>query len=180
MSIRNQKVIRRRLERKMIKSGLPSDRDAYTKQCKYYNFLPTNAKTDFFSTKMCEAKADKKRLFNTAKEILCWKEESTFPMDIKQEQLLHDFANYFIDKIVEIRGEISESIINDAISKITEECHDMKQTLSDFTPAAEEEIAILLSNPSNFTSRPNRRFKTMCCGNNSDFNKNSEPFADKC
>ena len=113
-------IIRRRLERKVNKSGLPSDRDAYSRQCKYINYLLTKAKTDFLSIKICNSKSDKDRLFNTAKEILCWKDEPTFPKDIKPEQLPHDLADYFIDKIVRIMAEISDFILSDAVSDITE------------------------------------------------------------
>ena len=70
-------------------------------------------------------------------------------MDTKQEQLPHDFANYFIDKIVRNMGDILDSIENWAINEITEEPHAMQYTLSEFTPATEEEILVLVSNLSN-------------------------------
>ena len=58
-NIRKAKVLRRHLEHKWKKSGLPSDLVLFKKQCKYINHLMSEAKCEFFSKKIIDSKDDK-------------------------------------------------------------------------------------------------------------------------
>ena len=66
-NIRSAKVLRRRLERNMIKSGLQIDKAAYKKQCELVNCLLNEAKQEFYSHKILISKDDKSKFFSLTK-----------------------------------------------------------------------------------------------------------------
>ena len=145
-NIRKAKVVKRRLERRFRKSGIEADKLAYKKQCEYINYLMKEAKTKFFSNKICETKNDKKKLFGIAKEILYWKNEPVYP-DIPPDKLPFDFAKFFTDKIVKINDEItaeSAKFLEDEIQDIV----NVNCELNNFEPVTVSEIELLLSKTS--------------------------------
>ena len=119
-NLRSAKVVRRRLERKWKKSGLENDWIRYRNQCKFVSFLLKEAKTKFYSTKVSDAECDKKALFSVAKEILNWKPEIKLPSDDKGN-LPNNFSEFFMDKIIKIRSNISSQNVHDVENSIKEE-----------------------------------------------------------
>ena len=86
--IRNAKIVRRRLERKMN------------------NFLVKTAKTEFLKKTVCESKNDIKQLFRTTKSMLTWQPDTVLP-DIKDGSVMApSFSEYFINKIVKINTDL--------------------------------------------------------------------------
>ena len=57
--LRQQKIIRRRKERKW-QSGLDKDEADYRKQCDYVNFLMNEGKSELYSNQIIESSQDKK------------------------------------------------------------------------------------------------------------------------
>ena len=151
--IRRQKVIKRRLERKFVKSGLDDDKKAYRKQCDYISFLIDEAKTKFFCNKICESKSNKKQLFDTAKELLHWKSEPKYPLDIPSDRLPFDFATYFSDKIVKINQQIKSDSVQLLASEFEEYVHAESELLS-FQATDAEEIERIIASMSSASRNP--------------------------
>ena len=116
--IQKAKVVRRRLERKKDKSGLESDRDAYSNQCRYAGFLIDTAKTLSLKNSVCETKYDIKQLFKTTKKILTWKPSTVLPEARPDSALPSMFSEYFVNKIVKINADITSEIGKAAVSEI--------------------------------------------------------------
>ena len=113
--IRNNKTLRRRLERKKKKTGLNEDKLKYQKQCKYVNFLVDEGKSEFLKLEVLESKNDVKSLFNTAKRILNWQNQPIYPQNIEECKIAQSFADFFYDKIIRISNSISDNIVKEAI-----------------------------------------------------------------
>ncbi len=165
-NIRRAKIVRRRLERRFIKSGSDINRKAYQDQCKLVNYLIKEAKTKFNAQKIAASKHDKKKLFESVKEILCWKHDPVLPS--KEISVLpNDFVHFFIDKIVKINGEISSQVLsdleNEVESFIEKQCHSI---LAEFEPATIDEVAKIIKNSSSATceidAMPTNLLKDCC------------------
>ena len=122
-NLRQQKVIRRRLERKAKKSGKDEDRIAYRKQCIFVNSLCNELKTEFFSSKIVECGRDQKRLFRVAKSLLGWKNAVDLPSNISESSMPSVFNDFFINKILKIRNDIGYESLNNLFSEIQQNVH---------------------------------------------------------
>ena len=150
-NLRQSKVIKRRLERKWLKSGNLKDKEAYRKQCKLVHHLLYKARTDFYSQKILETNNDKKAFFKTAKGILNFKTDNSLPSDNADEPLPDRFGNYFMDKIVKIRSIILEQSDQGAITLASEELFPGAKNLdylSEFEPATQEEVRKIITGSS--------------------------------
>ena len=149
-NIRKAKVLRRRLERKWKKSGLPSDLVLLQKQCKYVNHLMSDAKCEFFSKKILDSKDDKKKLFNTCKYLLNYKGDPALPSK-PSTSLPMDFNEFFIDKIVKIHGTIDDQVRTTLMTEISEACPANATQLTNFKPATIEEVTKIICGSSSAT-----------------------------
>ena len=152
LNLRNQKVLKRRLERKFKRTGLPSDYEAFKAQCKHYNYLITEAKSEFISQQVVESSDDKKKLFSLAKTLVHGKQEHRYSS--QQTNLADSFCDFFIDKIVKIRQDIDNNISDsDSIDTLRDEINLVTAStrLENFEPATEEEIRKVVLSMSNAT-----------------------------
>ncbi len=147
-NLRQAKVIRRRLERRFLKSNLESDRQAFKTQSALVNYLCNEAKSAFFSQRVLECGRDQKRLFNVTKDILGWSKTSRYPSNIQEQSLPVVFGQYFIDKIIKIRGDISleetEGVFNEIASNVLPDSVYITEELTSFTPTTNSEIESLI------------------------------------
>ena len=145
-NLRQARTVKRRLQRKYNKSKLEKDRNALHEQKKYYNFLLNEAKSRFNTSVVSEAKDNIKHLFSVTKNILNWNSESILPNDRKISQLPADFADFFVDKIAKINVKIASEQGQSIKSYVEELVLNSNSTLSEFSPASEDEIKrIILS-----------------------------------
>lgn len=147
--LRHEKVIRRRLERKYVNTGLDKDEEAYKKQCQRYNHLSTTAKTDFLSNKVIENSDDKKKLFKITKSILNWQDVQVYPSGYTN--LPDKFSDYFVDKIVKIQNTISQKQTQiDNLETLQKEVQEFaSESLHHFRLVTDGEIRKIISNMSN-------------------------------
>ena len=148
--IRDQRVIRRRKERKWKKSRLDSDYKDFRKQCDYVNQLLNEGKSEFYSNKIIENSSDKKRLFQITKKLL-----NSSP-DIRVNDtadVAESFCSYFVDKIVRIRSDISNSSdVLDDLDIIKNEIVQINYVSFDrFTPATAQEVRKVITSMSSAT-----------------------------
>ena len=142
-NVRHAKTIRRRYERRKNKTNSPEAKLAYAKQCEIVNNLVTRAKTEFNSNRVLESQHDQKRLFNVTKDILRWNNPATFPDNIDEGALPQVFLDFFIDKVIKIRNDVSyqqRNIIFQEIRQNLSPDMDMDIQLSEFTPTTVKEI----------------------------------------
>lgn len=150
--LRHAKVLKRRLERKWMKSGLESDKNAYLQQCHTYRKLISEVKTEFYSIKVVEAASDKKKLFNLAKTLLGEESQQILP-DAKSDHILaNTFNEFFINKVVKIRNTITNSATPDDISTAHQTLFPASNaTFGEFNKATEEEVRQIIAKSSSAT-----------------------------
>ncbi len=163
--IREQKVIRRRKERKWRKSRLENDFNDFRKQCDFVNLLLNEGKSEFYSNQIIENSNDKRRLFQITKKILNANPDTRLP-DVSN--VADSFCNYFVDKIVRIRSDIKSSsdsladldIIKNEIFKIN------GVSLDYFSPTTTEEVRKVINSMSTATCEldpiPTNILKSCC------------------
>ena len=148
-NLRQARTVKRRLQFKYNKSKLEKDKSALNEQKKYYNFLLNEAKCNFNTKAVSDAKNNIKHLFSVTKNILNWNFELILPNDRKISQLPSDFAGFFIDKIAKINVQIASEQGQSIKSYVKELALNSNSTLSEFSPASEDEIRriIIASSP---------------------------------
>ena len=100
-------------ERKWIKSHKPEDlTDLHTHRTRVTQ-LCSDAKKQFYESKISENSKDQKALFHVANELLHRKKDSHLPNSDSKEELANRFVTYFIEKI--------EQIVNSFGKEITEQ-----------------------------------------------------------
>ena len=111
--IQQAKRERSAAERKWIKSQKPEDlTDLHTHRTRVIQ-LCSDAKKQFYRSKISENSKDQKALFQVANELLHRKKDSHLPNSDSKEELANRFVAYFIEKI--------EQIVNSFGKKITEQ-----------------------------------------------------------
>ena len=111
--IQQAKRERRAAERKWIKSQKPEDlTDLHTHRARVIQ-LCSDAKKQFYQSKISKNSKDQKALFQVANELLHRKKDSHLPNSDSKEELANRFVTYFIEKI--------EQIVNSFGKKITEQ-----------------------------------------------------------
>ena len=104
--IQMEKVTRRRLERRWRKTRLTVDRELYTQQCAVVCKSIPEAKERYYSELIAELSSDPRELFRTLETLLNGKTERLYPSVTSPEVLPNRFADYFEQKITNIRAEL--------------------------------------------------------------------------
>ena len=99
-SLRDAKRRRRRLERLWRHSKEEADLLAYRQQCR---MQLTEAKRDYYSTKIEASNNDQKSLFDITKKLLVNQQAATLPTHETNFELANRFSKFFNDKIDTLR-----------------------------------------------------------------------------
>ena len=112
-NLREMKRMKRRLERKFIKSPTPYNKTKF-KQIKYdYNKLTKQTRIDFYAEKLDKFKHDPKNLNKTLAELTGNKQTRVYPTHAPDQTIAEEFASFYVEKIQKIRNNnISESTEN--------------------------------------------------------------------
>jgi len=110
-TIRENKTIRRKLERRWRKTKLTIDRDLYVTQCNLVKDLIFSAKMSYYSKIIVDSDCDNKVLFSTVDKLLHRSAETKLPTSPTPQALANTFVNFFNDKIMNIRVELSSRAI---------------------------------------------------------------------
>ena len=137
-SLRDAKRRRRRLERLWRHSKEEADLLAYRQQCRSVSMQLTEAKRDYYSTKIEASNNDQKYLFDTTKNLLVNQQASTLPTHETNFELANRFSKFFDDKIDTLRTRFRIDAISDVemeplasvklnnlISAISDEIHNV-------------------------------------------------------
>ena len=105
-SIRNEKRQKRRLERKMLKSGLQVDKEIFQEHCDNYHKTLECAKRDHYKSKIGDC--NQKQLFQMAADKpSSAKATKSLPSHDSLQSLTEDFHQFFDSKIEKIRDELT-------------------------------------------------------------------------
>ena len=105
--IREQKMKRRRLERRWQKTRLTVDREIYTQQCTVVHRLIRTSKASYYTDRISELKSKPSDLFRTLETLLKGRAEKLYPPCNSTKDLANLFADYFErKKIVTIRADL--------------------------------------------------------------------------
>lgn len=150
--IREEKQVRRKLERKWQKSKLTVDKDIYKQQCKVVNNMLNKSRTEYYSQKITENSKDQKALYKIANSL--FQKETTVPLPTHTsvKDLSEEFANFFSEKISKIRRNLEIGGTTDLNSTHSGPLRQHIQTqLYTLRPATEEEVRKLISKSSSAT-----------------------------
>ena len=124
----------------MNKSHSADSKKAYREQCALVDRLRNDAKREFVCSRVIECGRDQKRL---TKGLLGWVKDTSTPSNIPDSALPTVFSDFFIDKIIKIRNDISyqdmTSIFTDIRRNIiSDPPPHSASTLNEFIPASME------------------------------------------
>ena len=110
-SLRELKIKRRRLERKMLFTGLHEDKLAYHNTCDEYTKLLSETKRNYYSKQITESAGDTKKLFNIVNS-LCKVDDryDVLPTLDSPQSLANDFGAFLITKIELIQQDIHKPL----------------------------------------------------------------------
>lgn len=95
---------KRRLERKMIKSGLTIDRQLYYDHCKIYREMLNNAKRCYHRDQI--AKSNDRQLFRLIDRMCNPIQTHILPDHVSEKLLANDFASFFHKKVRDLRDNL--------------------------------------------------------------------------
>ena len=149
-----EKRLRRKLERKYDKTKLAVDKERLDNQRNIYNYLLTQAKQDYFKTKI-ETAETSKDLYKVCDNLLNREQKSVLPSHDCVKDLADKFITYFNDKISNIRKDLEKAPI-----LTSQTPHDIfikfdGEVLDSFTEVSEDDIRkIIHSSPTKSGYRP--------------------------
>ena len=98
--------LKRKLERKWRKSGLPEDFKAFKAQRNHVTYMINDARRIFYTDFIAENSADQGKLFRAAKKLLAKKKVPHFPEYCDNTAIANEIGRFFARKIELIRSEI--------------------------------------------------------------------------
>ncbi len=138
-SIRDAKRLRRKAERKWLKSGLSIDEEILKNHRNKVNILINKARSEHYSGIIEECGNDQKALFRVISDLFSKEKVSPYPETDSMEALAESFSQFFIGKVTKIRDKLDSIPVtcdyNDP------ECH---TTFDSFHPLSQEDILKLI------------------------------------
>ena len=132
--IRAAKQMRRKLERKWRRSRLATDRQLYELQRQVVIQLMEKAKTHFYSSAIDQCSSDMKALYRLINTLLHRKGDPIVPTSSDDEVLAESFSSYFFDKILRIRNDLEQYILQSADDHVRKLIMDSSSKSCDLDP----------------------------------------------
>jgi len=148
-SIREEKQVRRQLERKWRTTKLEVHKQNYLEQCKKVNDSLYTAKKSYYNALAEKNKGDQRAMFKQGEKLLHRKpSEAKLPTSESLDDLTNNFADFFMDKIVKIREDLQKSQPQDKSQYFSEETT-CQSSLSHFTPTTDDEVLRIIQGSPN-------------------------------
>ena len=142
-----EKRLRRKLERKYNKTKLAVDKEHLDHQRNIYNHLLTQAKQDYFKTKI-ETAETSKDLYKVCDNLLNREQKSVLPFHDCVKDLADKFITYFNDEISNIRKDLEKEPISTSQTPQDIFNNFDGEVLDSFTEVSEDDIRkIIHSSP---------------------------------
>jgi len=137
--IKEQRRLRRRLERRWRKHGSLEDKQAFIEQKEHVNKLIDTAKREFYHEKL--ATSDAKGISQAVNTLLN-KSMKPLPSCDSTQSLCYQFADFFDTKVAKIRDVLDKENAPDLQISEKDSC---TSSLTDFKCVSEEEVRKLVS-----------------------------------
>ena len=105
--------MRRKVERKWRSSNSTHNLKEYKSARNYATNLIKKARSDFYENLIQENSSDQRELFKISKQLLNQSFEVLFPPHVSKSMLANEMANFFVEKISNIRPKFQECTIQD-------------------------------------------------------------------
>ncbi len=138
-----EKRKRRKLEKKMKKTQLEIDKQAFKDQKNKTNELLNENKGKFFKKLIDENKDNPRNLFRVMNSALNRKQDTPFPPHLSETDLANGFSNFFTDKINKIRTNLDNVSNAKSINDI-QEASKYETTLENFHLLSEDQVRELV------------------------------------
>ncbi|XP_048578379.1 uncharacterized protein LOC125560618 [Nematostella vectensis] len=143
--VSKEKRKRRRLERKWVSTGLPTDRANYAYQCGVVYNLIDSLKTSYYTSIIQEHSLDQKVLFKTINKLLEKKSVQYYPVAFCSEVLANNFAGFLNEKISKIHLDLMEQQTMVGPNPYCD--HTCTVEMSEFDVISEDDVKILAHKP---------------------------------
>ena len=137
--------MRRKAEKKWRLSNSTHDLTAYKSARNFATNLIKKARFDFYHSLIQENSLDQGKLFRVSKQLLNQNSDVPLPPHFSKAMLANEMANFFVEKISNIRSKFKECSIED--------CQDCAPTMDPQTPSfssfqaiTEEEVHSIIMN----------------------------------
>jgi hypothetical protein len=107
--ISREKLLKRKLEKKWLRSKLQSDYEAYKEQRNKYNTLLEGLKQKNLSDLIRNNKSNPRSMFKALGQALHRKTAPPLPPHTNDLDLANSFSNFFDDKITHIRDRLDKN-----------------------------------------------------------------------
>ena len=139
--LREAKTVKRRYERKWLKSRSEEDHLLYRAQSCNVNKLLYQSRTTYYSQKISDCGRDQKAIFTISKQLLGKEKSSVLPDHTSPIDLANDFNTFFINKVSKIHEQFADES-DDNQSDETPTYHG--DDLHYFDPVTDEEMLQLI------------------------------------
>ena len=110
---REERALRRRLERTWKSSGLQEDKTIYLLQCKKCSRLVTLKREKYYSDLISKCEGDNRALFKIVNTVMDKRKSAgKLPLFDKSETLANQFNHFYSNKVKQIRNKIISSSTN--------------------------------------------------------------------
>ena len=105
--------MRRKVERKWRSSNSTHDLKEYKSARNFATNLIKKARSDFYENLIQENSTDQRELLKISKQLLNQSFEVLFPPHVSKSMLANEMANFFVEKVSNIRPKFQECTIQD-------------------------------------------------------------------
>ncbi|XP_072030574.1 uncharacterized protein [Amphiura filiformis] len=144
--VREAKRVKRRLERKMIKSNLEIDKQLYEEQCKTYKDLIEQSKCRHYQTEISES--DDKDLFRSVNKLCSPNSAQTLLEHTCAKTLANNFGVFFHDKVKSISDTLNATVPPKISVDIPESC---SSHFTEFSQVSEETVLKIIKESASTT-----------------------------
>jgi len=141
--LRESKRVKRRLERKWVKTDLTVDKQIYQAHCCEYRKDLESAKRTFYRNKF--SRCNQRQLFRTVDKLSSAKSAKTLPDSDSLESLTSRFHDFFDSKVEKIRSKLVATDPGKMSVNITESC---TTKFSQFRPVTNDEVRKIIMDSS--------------------------------
>ena len=138
------KRMRRKVERKWRSSNSTHDLKEYKSARNFATNLIKKAHSDFYENLIQENSSDQGKLFKISKQLLNQSFEVPFPPHVSKSMLANVMANFFVEKISNIRSKFHECTIQDCQDCTPMELH--SPSFGSFKAITEDETYSIIMN----------------------------------
>ena len=143
--LKEQKGIRRRLERRMIRTKTQADKNAYRNACNSYSMLLRKSKRKYYTDLIGECGGNTRKLFQVVRSLSNKPDGNPLPPHDDPRKLADDFGEFFYRKIELIKKDIDGIAAEPPVVDYPSS----QVLLESFVPLSQEQVSEIIMGMSN-------------------------------